>query len=144
MTSALERGIIDAFASDATITGLISGRMYPVRLPDTARDFPAIVYQTISNPRQITQDGDSGTTFARVQLWLYARTYLECCTLRDAVVDFAKAHQTPPTTSFGSPAVLLAGWFVENEQDGDEPELEQSGVTLYWKRIDVTIHTNDL
>lgn len=144
MTSALERGLVDAFAADATLNGLIAGRLYPLVLPDSNRTFPAVVYQVIDNPRQYSHDGDTGTTFARVQFRFYATTYQGCCDLRDAFVAFCAAHQIPPNTSFGSPAVTLAGWFIENESDDTSPPLKDSGTQLFSKRLDATIHTSDL
>lgn len=144
MATALERGLIDGWTADAGLSGLMSDRIFPIELPETNRTFPAAVYQIIDNPRQATQDGDSGTTLARVQVRLYAATYQECCDLRDAMVAFCATHQAPPNTSFGSPAVLLGGWFITNEQDEPAPELKDSGVRLFSKRLDITIHTTDI
>lgn len=144
MTGALERGIYDAFTADATLNGLLSGRVYPLELPDDMRTFPAIVYQVIDNARQHNQDGDQGATFARVQFRLYDTTYAGCATLRDAFVDFCKAHHNAPNTGFGSPVVYLGGWFIETEQDESNPNLKGSGTRLFSKRLDATIHTNDL
>lgn len=139
MTSALERGIFDAIGS------LVSDRVYPVELPDIERAFPAIVYQVIDNPRQSTQSGDSGTTFARIQFRLYGSTYAECCTLRDSFVAFCASQQVPPFVGIGSPAVILGGWFIDSEQDeGAAAPLKDSGVRLWSKRLDVIIHTADL
>ncbi len=141
MASALERGIVDAFAADAGIDALMGGRLFPMELPDSNRIFPAGVYQIIDNPRQATQDGDSGTTFARVQFRLYAHTYLETVAMRNAIVS---AYSGTKPAGFGSPAVLLTGWFIENERDEIATELQQSGVNLFSKRLDITIHTTDI
>lgn len=145
MTTALEVGFVAAWTNDAGINAFLNGRIFPLLLPDDNREFPAAVYQVIDNPRQQSQQGDQGTTFARVQVRLYARTYAECCSLRDAVVDFCAAQQADPTSSaFGSPAVYLTGWFIDTEQDDFNPELLDSGTRLFSKRMDMIIHTADL
>ena len=140
MTISLERGIVDAFAANATLNGLLAGRVFPLVLPDTSRLFPSVVYQVIDAPRDYNQEGDGRTVLARVQLRLYAETYQGVVDLRNAFVD---AYSGTKPAAFGSPAVHLHGWFVENESDDFAAALQESGIRLFSKRIDVTIHARD-
>ena len=147
MSTALERGIYDGWSADAGISALISTRLYPVTLPDRDRSFPAATYQVISAPRGRTQEGDNGSTTARVQFRLYAETYTELCNLRDAVIDFCKAHQSPISSggiSFGSPAVCLSGWLIDSEQDDYAGDLAATQQRLFSKRMDIIIFGADL
>lgn len=55
----------------------IGDRIYPSRLPGSVV-LPAITYQTISTPNQITHSGPSGFAVARFQLGVIAKTFQEC------------------------------------------------------------------
>lgn len=141
MTSALERGIVDAFAANMTLNTLVAGRVYPLVLPDTNRQFPAVVYQVIDNPRDYTQDGDAQYTLARVQFRFYDTTYAAALALKNAFVDQYSGNQE---AAFGSPAVYLSGFFVASESDENAPTLQDSGTKLYSKRVDFIIFAKDL
>lgn len=59
----------------AGVSGIASTRVYPLVLP-TSASFPAIVYQQISGPEDLTHDGGRGLARARVQFSCWAETHL--------------------------------------------------------------------
>lgn len=62
--------------ADATISGLIGTRMYPLRLPQ-APTLPAITYQWISGRHVQSMNDRSGLSGPRVQFTAWAATYLQ-------------------------------------------------------------------
>ena len=76
----VESDLYTALTGDGTISGLVSTRIYPVVLPDNVT-YPAIAYFSIT----MTPQGSSGFVESRIQTDLYATTYSELKSLRDAV-----------------------------------------------------------
>lgn len=110
--------------SQAAVTALVSTRITPMPLPQGST-LPAITYWLISTPREYVQTGRAGLARARVQIDVWASTYLEAQTVAEAVVTaFDGWHDT-----LGNVA------FVEGPRDGYETDTK-----LYRKLLDVTIH----
>lgn len=59
-------------------------RVYPIVLPQDST-FPALTYQLISAPRELTHDGPSGVAWNRIQIDCWASTYLEAKQLATTV-----------------------------------------------------------
>ena len=87
--------------ADATVSALVAGRIYPLRLGQGAA-LPAIAYQKISDPTAGSLRACELPRVARVQISLFARTYAELDVL-DAAVQTAldegarKANKLPVT-----------------------------------------------
>lgn len=74
----------DELVGTSAIAAIVSTRVYPVTLPQTPT-LPAITYQVIAEPRTHTMDNRAAPNpYVTIDCW--ARTFLEACTLADAVV----------------------------------------------------------
>lgn len=63
-------------------------RIFPLRMPQqTGLEFPLIVYQRISVPRQYTQDGDANLPKVRTQWSMWAKTYGSLTSLFEQVAS---------------------------------------------------------
>lgn len=85
--------VVAKLAADATVAGLVAGRVYPNTMPEGAT-LPAIVYQVVSDVPQNSFDGTTSTRLkqARLQVDCYARPssaggggYLQAHAVADAV-----------------------------------------------------------
>ena len=82
----LEKAVRSILIADATVTGLVSSRVYPQRRPQGTA-VPAIVYQNIfeeTNEALATQGGIKRT---RLSVEVFDNTYGATKTLRNAVVS---------------------------------------------------------
>lgn len=70
----LGTGLRTHLLSDTTIAGLVSGRIFPLRLPQKA-EMPAIVYQQISGVRFAHLRGAEALARPRFQVDCWARTH---------------------------------------------------------------------
>lgn len=77
-------------SAQASITALVSTRIYPVKLPQGVT-FPCLSYQLISEPRDYTLDKVSVPN-ATVQFDCWGKTYLEANQLGDALVNVLDAY----------------------------------------------------
>lgn len=66
--------IVTILLGDATVTGLVGDRIYPVYVPQNT-PMPAITIQRISAPRVHTFDGPSGMVKSRYQFNSWGTTY---------------------------------------------------------------------
>lgn len=103
--------------ADATVTGLIGDRMYPVRAPQ-APVKPYITYQRVSGQRLHDLDGALGWARPRFQLDCWATTYLGALTLAGAVRSRLNGFHGTLTT-------LRVAILLENSRDDyeEEPDL---------------------
>lgn len=83
--------------ADTTVTALVAGRIYPLRLAQGAA-LPAIAYQKISDPSAGSLRACALPRVARVQISLFARTYAELDALDEAVQAVLNEHPTPLAT----------------------------------------------
>lgn len=121
-------------------TGAILGdRVYPQELPQKP-DYPAVVYQVVSGPRDYHHDGPSGLVPFRVQFDAYALTSSAAYRLRDAIIrDLSGFKGLVPT----SPPTRIYGAFADNERDSAEPDLEKAGPRVKRKSVDFIIWTKE-
>lgn len=76
----VEQALCDRVLSDTAITGMISDRIYPMKLPQNSL-FPAIRYQMISDVDDYDLDGKTGLVAKRYQFDMLASTYKDAKTL---------------------------------------------------------------
>lgn len=100
----------------------------PLRLkqPILDNEFPIIVYQRISAPRQYTQDGDAKLPEPRIQFKIWSKTYTELETVAEELRQ--------ALSGWKDDSVGVQHCFVMYEMDDWE---EQSG--LFWKMLDAQV-----
>jgi hypothetical protein len=134
----IEEGIVYQIENFAGLTALISTRIYPLRLPVEVT-LPAMTYQRISTPREITQDqvnnGSDGGELAypRFQFAVYDDGYSDV----KAVVKQLRKCLNGFSGTFGTGAntVKVYGVLAENEIDNYDPD-----TNLYWTTVDYFIY----
>lgn len=94
-----------ALVADATVAGLVGGRIYPALMPQGTVENgsgPAIVYTVASDVPQNALTGDSTTRMvnARVQIDAYSKTYLEAHLVAAAVDAVVSALATPALSAW--------------------------------------------
>lgn len=80
----LEQGLKSALTADATVNGLVSGRIYPEIMPFDVT-YPAISYQRISTVRYQTLEAVDGFTQVRIQVDCWDSSYSGVKALASAV-----------------------------------------------------------
>lgn len=80
----LETELRTRLAADGTVSGLVSTRIYPIKLPQNPT-YPALVYRRISGPRLRHMTGTSGRGEARIQIDSWATSYVGAQALAAAV-----------------------------------------------------------
>lgn len=92
------------------LSGLASGRVYPIVMPEKGT-VPAIVYQRISSTPENTLDGGATIDQIRIQVDTYAKTYAEAKNLASQVrtaLESSSAKATLQTdVDFFEPDVKL-------------------------------------
>ncbi len=96
--------------ADATVTGLIGTRCYPVDVPESG-DYPAIRLQLVSAQRPSAMGVDTGDVLARVQMDSMAKTVAAATALRSAARAVVQRFRG---TAGG---VVIQDIMVENELD---------------------------
>jgi len=118
----MEAAIYAILVADGTVSGLVSTRIYPVKLPQSP-DMPAITYSRVSGPRIQTIAGPSGLAYPRVQVDSWASTYTGIKTLADAV------RQALDGYSGTIASIRIGGIMMDGELDLYEPGVEEYRVT---------------
>lgn len=72
----MEAGIQQRLSADSTLLTLVTGRIYPVILPNTPT-LPAITYQRISTVRDYATTGPVSLSRIRLQFDSWGRTYAQ-------------------------------------------------------------------
>ena len=80
----VETDIRTKLLADGTISGLVSTRIYALKLPQKPT-YPAITYSRISGPRSQLLDGPSTWGFARLEYDSWAKSYVSAQSLAAAV-----------------------------------------------------------
>ena len=82
----IEEGLRAFLVANVTVNGLVSGRVYPNKLPQTVT-MPALTYQRIDTPRVHSHDssGSAGTAYPRIQFDCWAASYASAKSLSDAL-----------------------------------------------------------
>lgn len=109
----------------AGLTGLVSTRIHPVRLPQNCT-MPAVTYQIVSGPRVSNFGDDTGDVRYRVQVDCWASAVTGESASADAVADQVKAALQRYRGG------NIQDIYLENEIDGDayESDADLYRVTL--------------
>jgi hypothetical protein len=129
----IEEGLYNRLSTYSGLTTLISTRVYPLKLPQTVT-LPAITYQRISTPRELTHDQKAGgLALPRFQFNCWGTTFSSV----KAVVKQLRECLNGFSGTFGSGAntVAVGGVLSANEIDFNDPD---SG--LYWTAVDYFIY----
>ena len=108
--------------ADATVSGLVGTRIYPVRLPQGVT-YPAISYTTISGTRPQNTTGSSGQSGPRIQLDFWSLSFAEAKALSEAARLVLQGFKGDA----GSPAVAIQGAFFDSERDWFDPDASTAG-----------------
>jgi len=82
----LETAVYSALTGDATVSGLVGTRIYPLVAPQDAA-LPAIVYQRISQQARVSHSGNSCLARTRLQVLSISESYSGAKALAKAVQD---------------------------------------------------------
>jgi hypothetical protein len=121
--------------ADATVSGLIGTRMYPIRLPQNVT-LPAITYQRISHEHMHHLKSGTGTARARMQLDCWSYSLTECKQMSEALRGLL--HGFTGTMQ----SVKVFSSLCENEIHLHEPPQDGSDNYLYHIAQDfIILHT---
>ena len=117
--------------ANAGLTALIGTRIYPSVLPQTPT-LPAVVYQTISDVREMLHDGPQGLPVARIQYDCWGVSYTSARNTANALRTAADGYRG----AMGASAVGFAS--VLNMIDTYEPVTQR-----YRTLVDVLIQRSE-
>ena len=112
----LETEIRTRLAADGTVSGEVSTRLYPVKLPQDPT-YPAITYNRVSAPRLHHLGGVAGRATVRLSYNSWAETYAGAQTLAAAVRASLDGFN-------GTLATIKCVISLENESDLYEQDVE--------------------
>ena len=118
----METAVRAILAADGTVSGLVSSRIYPMKLPQ-GPTMPAITYSRVSGPRVQELSGPSGLAFPRVQVDSWASTYAGVKALADAVRKALDGYRDTIAS------IRIGGVIMDGEVDIYEPGVEEYRVT---------------
>lgn len=129
MSASIVGDIRTFLLGDGTLSGLVGTRIYAGKLPQNPA-FPAISITWISGLRTHTASGPIGLSRPRITFDTWAKTYLECESVFDALRKRLDGYQGPIG---GSPAHTVQGSFFDSERDGyeSEPELYRRSADFF-------------
>lgn len=128
MSETIEEALFAFLQANAAVYGMVKTRIYPLRMPDDQKTWPALVYAKASGPREVAHDRGSGMGHPRMQLSCYADTYLAAKKLALVIVQALNGYGGPMDQ------IANAGAYVDNEVDLYEKESR-----LYKTVVDVII-----
>ena len=128
----IESALITLLASDDTVVGLVSTRMYPNIVPQKA-SMPAISYQNISGFRGHVIAGPDSTVNSRYQINCWGSSYLSAKDVSDAVREKLDGYNGTTDT------VVIQS--IQLIDEGDVPTISAGSDVLrrYGKRLDFMI-----
>jgi len=109
------------------------GRVYPVMLPQNAK-LPAATYQVVTAPREHAMGADPGSVHARVQVDVYAESYLGTASGRKRATD---ALSRFAGTASG---VTVHDIYIDNERDAFIDQLEDGRRKVWRRPLDFLVH----
>jgi len=112
--------------ADATLNGLVSGRIYPQKAPEEATH-PYIVYMRVSTPQNDTHGRTNSVMEPRFQLIIFGLTRASVKAVKEAVFDVL--NDWGPETEQG--VNILDGYQVnESDTPGYDPASGTYGTTV--------------
>lgn len=124
----VEAAVFNLLSSDAGVSGVVSNRIYPVKLPQDPT-YPALTYFRVSALRHSVMGNDTGLVEKRIQVSSWAKLYSEVNNLAERVRD---AMQRTRGTFAG---VEILDIFME----GDGPEIWEDAVGAYQAITDCNV-----
>lgn len=116
MSETIEEALFAFLSTNTAIAALVKTRIFPLRMPDDQKIWPAIVYFKASGPREVAHDRGSGMGHPRMQISCYADEYLPAKKLALAVVQALNGYSGPIDQ------IAQGGAWVDNEIDFFEKE----------------------
>ena len=110
----IESALYTYITSDATVTGLIGTRLYPLDLPQEPTA-PAATYLRVSTNPLYTHDGDAALDEVRIQIDSFDTTVLGAKTLAGAIRDRISGHNGDME------GTDVQSVFMDTEQDFGDP-----------------------
>ncbi len=121
---AIEEALKTYLEADATVGGLVSTRVWPMKLKD-GWTLPAITYQRISGPRTHDTNGPTGRATPRFQVDCWADSYSGVRALAVAV----RARLDGAKGTIGGEA-NVGGIYIDSERDIYEDEIKVYRVSM--------------
>lgn len=117
----IEEALRTVLLADATLSGLIGTRLYPVKLPQEPT-LPAGVYTNVAPGRRVyTHDGDSGLRRKRIQFtWFGEDGASPAYDVARSVAAAAAAVLSGLRTTVAGE--VIQGIFIEDGLDAQDPE----------------------
>ena len=129
----MQAGIRSRLLADATVAAAVGTRVSWVDRPQTSA-LPAIVLQTISDPRPAHLQGYDGARMTRVQMDVFASSYGSALTIARAAIAALKDPATVSGKKFG-------GSFVDGQRDLAE---DVGGTLVHRQSVDLLVwHAGD-
>ena len=139
----IEQAVLKTLADDATIAGYVAARIYFMRAPQNTAA-PYITLFKVSAPRDATLDGASGLVRGRIQVDVYAETYMGSKDIA-AAVKAALVDYSGDMANSGFPYVLPSdfGVPVNGVDCDDESDYWEEENKLYHVQMDFLIWYNE-
>jgi hypothetical protein len=129
----LQAGLRTRLLANATVATAVGTRVTWVDRPQ-ASALPAIVLQTISDPRPAHLKGHDGSRMTRVQMDVFAATYAAALSLARAAIAALKDPATVSGKVFGKT-------FVDGQRDLSE---DVGGTLVHRQSVDLLVwHAGD-
>lgn len=124
----VEAAVFDILSSHAGVSGVVSGRIYPVKLPQNPT-YPAVTYFRVSGLRHSAMGNDTGLVEKRIQISSWAKTY-------GAVNDLAEQVRDAMQRTRGTFAGIE---IIDIFMEGDGPEIWEDDVGAYQAITDCNV-----
>lgn len=114
--------------ADPAVATIVSGRMFPVQLPQNVR-YPCLSYSQVSAVRDYSLCGATLRVWPRITINSWAENYGDAVALADAV---RRAINSFSGTMGSGPGTQIDSVKLDNEIDFDEP---QAGLVGVYRRM---------
>jgi len=133
----IEEALYATLADDGTVGGLVSTRIYPLRIPQLAV-VPAITYEQLSGWREHTMTARIAMASPTFRVTAWAMTYSGCNTLADAI------RAALNTASGTEGLITVQVMFLINETDVIVQPPQIRGLRRYGRQQDYKIWFNEI
>jgi len=124
----VEAAVFGLLSSDAGVSGMVSSRIYPVKLPQDPT-YPALTYFRVSALRHSSMGNDTGLVEKRIQVSSWAKLYSEVNDLAERVRDAMQRTR----------GVFSGVEILDIFMDGDGPEIWEDEVDVYQAITDCNV-----
>jgi len=114
----IEEAVFKLLRLDAGIAAIVSGRIYPVTVPQketAARSYPAVVYSLTTREREQSHDGPTGLVNSDFEIDAISADYFEAKRLANAVRLCLDGKAAELQTHYAEAGVK--GVFLDDEKD---------------------------